>query len=118
MWHSDVNPNTSAGRLVAETATNPVDTGLSHRMSRNNVGHLEKVYSTIRQKLCRQPRDNMPEIDVNAMIWRIFMSATKRAVVHLGQHYQEHLRTTRNMDFGKIKQLFDVSPKMILHHMS
>ena len=34
---------------------------------------LEKVHSKERHKLGRQPGDGMPEIDVNAMIWGIFM---------------------------------------------
>ena len=30
-----------------------------------------------------------------------------KAAVHLGRKYQEHLRTTKNTDFNKIKHLFD-----------
>ena len=33
------------------------------------------------------------------------MSATMKATVHVGQYDHENLRTTRNMDFEKIKQL-------------
>ena len=68
VWQTDVNPSTGTGRPVAETTKNPM------RISRHKVGHLEKDYSNVRQKLGRQPRDDMPDIDVNAMIWRIFMS--------------------------------------------
>ena len=39
----------------------------------------------------------MPEIEINTMIWGIFMSAT-----------------TKSTDFGKVKHLFDSSQKMIL----
>ena len=60
-------------RLIqeAETTNNPLGTRLSHhnlRISRDNVGHLEKVYSNVRQKHGRQPGDDVLEIDVNAMI--------------------------------------------------
>ena len=48
-------------------------------------------------------------IDVNAMIWGIFMSAKVNAAIHLGQDYQEHLRTTKDTDFEKAKRLFDIS---------
>ena len=41
------------------------------------------------------------------------MSATMKATVHLGQDYQGNLRTTKNTDFEKVKQLFDISPKLI-----
>ena len=59
----------------------------------------------------------MLEIDVNAMILVIFVSATMKAAVHLGQDYQDNSRTTKNMDFEKVKQLvryfteFDPGPK-------
>ena len=54
------------------------------------------------------------------MIWGIFMSATVKTAVHLGQDCQENLRTNKNTNFEKVKQLFDTSQKLILdpraHH--
>ena len=94
VWHSDVNPSSSAGKPVAETSRKPIGTQQSHhnlRMSKNNAGHLEKVYSYSRQKFGREPGDDMPEIDNNAMIWRIFTSATMKVAEHLGQNYQENV---------------------------
>ena len=73
----------------------------------NYAGHLEKLHSNVRQKLGRQPEDDMLEIDVNMMLWRMLMSA------HLGQDYHEILRTTKNTDFDKSKQLFDISQKLM-----
>ena len=78
-------------------------------ISSNNVGHLEKAFSSVRQKMTRPQGDDMLDIDVNAMIWIIFRSATLKAAVHLGQDYQENLRATKNTDFEKVKQLFDIS---------
>ena len=40
----------------------------------------------------------MPDIDVNAMIWRKFISAT-----------------TKNTDFAKVKHLFDTSQTLIVN---
>ena len=37
------------------------------------------------------------------------MSATMKAAAHLGQYYPENLRTTKNTDFEKVKQMFDIS---------
>ena len=36
-----------------------------------------------------------------------------KAAVHLGQNYQEHLRTTKNTDFNKIKHLFDFTETVL-----
>ena len=57
----------------------------------------------------------MLDIDVNAMIWGIFMSATMNAAVHLGQGHQENLRTTKNTDFEEAEPLCDISQKLILN---
>ena len=43
------------------------------------------------------------------MIWGIFMSATMKVAVHFRQDYQNNLHTSKNTDFDKFKQLFDVS---------
>ena len=50
----------------------------------NNVDDLEKVYSNVRRELGRPPNDDMEQIDVNMIIWVIFMSATMKTAVHLG----------------------------------
>ena len=71
---------------------NPFGTSLSHHnmtISPNFVGHLERVSSNVRQKHGRQPEDDMLEMDINMMIWGIFMSATLKAAVHRGQDRQE-----------------------------
>ena len=82
---SDVNPSSSAGTLDAKTTENSVSTRLSHHLRISYVGHLVNVCSNARQKLARQPKDDMLEIDVNMMIWGIFMSATTNAAAHLGR---------------------------------
>ena len=38
------------------------------RVSRANVPHLEKVYSTLRQQLKREPEDKMEDLNVNTMV--------------------------------------------------
>ena len=54
----------------------------------------------------------MLDIDVNGMIWGIFMSATMKAAVHLGQNYEENLRISR------VKAFFDISQSLILNQKS
>ena len=48
-------------------------------------------------------KDDLLEIDVNMMIWWMFMSATMKAAVHLRQKYQKKIRT-KNTDWKKIKE--------------
>ena len=83
-----------------------------------NVKHLEKVFSNARQKSSRPEGDEMMDVEVNGMIWRIFMSASMKAAVHLGPDYKENLRTTKNTDFEQVKTLFHISQSLILNHQS
>ena len=96
-WQSDVNPSSSAGRLAPTGKTQKViDEDWPHNfaVSASVVGHLEKVYSNLRQNIGRQPGDEMLDLNVNWLICGMFMSATMEAAVHLGQNYQETLHST------------------------
>ena len=61
------------------------------RISRADVPHLEKVYSNLRQQLKRKPEDKMEDLNVNTLIWRMFLIVTQQAAVHLGTGYLENL---------------------------
>ena len=70
VWHSDENTNTSIGKPVAETINIVAKSCLI-----SNVDHLEKVFSTVRQKLSRlqggqnakhrRQRDDLGNLDVS-----------------------------------------------------
>ena len=134
VWQSDAKTNDSARRL-ASTGTNQ-NLGFQDREWRlaaknsdiidddtewpNNysifrayVPHLEKVYSNLRQKLGRKPGDKMEYLDVNSLIWRMFMSVTLNAAVHLGKDYLENLHSAKNQPQQTVKRLFDVTNKLI-----
>ena len=62
----------------------------THHISTNYVSHLEKVFSTQRQRYGLFPMDQMKHLDVNTAIWGIFMSVTLQAAVHLGKDDTEN----------------------------
>ena len=76
-------------------------------MSRVYVPHLEKVYSNLRQKFDREPGDTIEDFDASSLIWRMFVSVTLNAAVHLGNDYLENSHSTKNQ--LQVKQLFDVT---------
>ena len=55
----------------------------------------------------------MNDLDTNSLICRMFMSATLDAAVHLGKGYLENLHITNSQAQRTIKQLFDLSQKLI-----
>ena len=93
------------------------------RLTHHNVEiftrpYLEKVFANDPQKLSRQEEDRMLDLKANGIVWRIFMSATMRAAVHLGSDYENNLCITKNTDFEQLKTLFDVWQKLTLKHGS
>ena len=84
----------------------------NYRMSRANVPHFENVYSKSRQQLKRKPEDKMEDLVVNTLIWRMFMTATQQAAVHLGNDYFVNLHSNENQPQRTVKQLFDVTKRV------
>ena len=60
------------------------------------VSHLEKVLSNLRQTYGRKPGHRMEDLDVNTILWTMFMSVTLQAAVHLGNDYAENLLSIKN----------------------
>ena len=83
------------------------------RISRAFVPHLEKVYSNLRQQLKRKPEDKMEDLDVNTLIWGMFVIVTQQAAVHLGNDCLDNLHPTKKQPQRTVKQLFDVRRKLV-----
>ena len=66
----------------------------AYRISRAYVPHLEKVYSNLRQQRNRKPEDKMEDLDVNTFVWRMFMTVTHQAAVHLGNGFLVNVHST------------------------
>ena len=77
------------------------------------VPHMNEVYSIVRKIYGRSPTDDMDDLDVNTAIWGIFMNVTLQAAVHLGQDNEERLRFTKKQLLKSMKQLFQVTKKLI-----
>ena len=55
----------------------------------------------------------MEDLDVNTIRWRMFMSVTHQAAVHLGNDYAEHLHSIKSQPKRTLKQLVNVTEKLI-----
>ena len=51
----------------------------------------------------------MLDVEINGMICGIFMLATMKAAVRLGQDHVKNLRTTKNTDFEEV--IFDLESR-------
>ena len=48
------------------------------------VSHPGKVLSNVRQRFGRKLGDKMEDLDVNTILWKMYMSVILQAAVHLG----------------------------------
>ena len=55
----------------------------------------------------------MDDLDVNKAIWGIFLNATLRAAVHLGQDYEASLRYVKKHLWNSVGLLFRDTGKLI-----
>ena len=58
-------------------------------------------------------KPKMEDLNKNTMIWGTFMLVTQQAAVHLGIEYLENLHSTQNQSQRTVKQLFDVTKKLV-----
>ena len=61
----------------------------------------------------RPPDDPMEDLDVNVAFWGIFMNATLKAAVHLGNDHDVNLRHVKNSFWSSAGQLFGETEKLI-----
>ena len=127
VWQRDTETNESARKLAAAgtnqdlsffqvpqiTDDDDSEWPNNFHISRAYVPHLEKVCSNLRQQLKRNPKDKMEDLDVSTLIWRMFMTVTLQAAVHLGNDYSENLHSTENQPQRTVKPLFDVTKKLV-----
>ena len=125
----DSNENTSSRSQARQWNANldrsigkPIATGKTRKIKGKNWPHnfqisdrekLEKIFPNLRQNIGRKQGDDMLDTNGNSLIWRILMSATMNAAVHLGRNYEDNLRPIKNTKGKKVRQLFDVTQTLI-----
>ena len=82
-------------------------------MSPATIHHSEAVFSIMRRICGREHDDPMDDLDVNMAIWGIFLNATLRAAVHLGQDYEANLRYVKNHLWNSVGQFFNETGKLV-----
>ena len=62
-------------------------------ISRADVPHFEKVYSNLQQQLKRKPEDKLEDLDVNTLMWRMFVIVTQQPAVLLWIIWKIHIQS-------------------------
>ena len=74
---------------------------------------MEAVFSIVIRTYERGPDYRMDDLDVDMAIRCIFLNATLRAAIHLGQDYEANLRFVKNHLWNSVGQLFNETRKLI-----
>ena len=80
-------------------------------LSPATIHHTEVVFPIVRVIYGRENDDPMDDLDMNMSIWSIFLNATLRAAIHLGQDHMENLRFTKNYFWNSVGQSFNETGK-------
>ena len=128
-WQKDAFLDVSTGKPVgpgySRNPANPGNSGDSRtegndedwqhnlHISTNCVLHMENVFSIVRQRYGRSPRDQMEDLDVNTAIWGIFMSVTLQAAVHLGKDNTDNSTTYQESTLEIFETVFQVTERLI-----
>ena len=85
-----------------------------HNVHISDQRYLEKVFTNLRQKFNLAEEAPVLDLKTNVLIWGLCMSTTMKAAVHVGPNYTENLEIRKNTNFEELKNLFDVTWRLVL----
>ena len=107
--------STSTSRLV-RAATPRTE---FQNMKYTNHQHMTKVFHFLQKTLGITASDStfsMEALKTNLLIWRMFMSLSMKAAIHLGPNYLANLQVYKNTNFEEIQSVFNITQKLTLEH--
>ena len=91
------------------------------RVSKHEVlkPYMTKVFHFLHKKLgitAGYSTFSMETFKTNVQIWRMFMSSSMKAAIHLGPNYLANLEVYKKTNFEEIQSLFKITQRLILEH--
>ena len=90
-----------------------------HNMRISNHQYSTKGFPTLAEKLGITTGHStlaIEKIKTNVLIWRMFMSSSMKAAIHLGPNYLTNQEVHKNTNFEEIQSLFNITQKKVLDH--
>ena len=89
------------------------DTVTESNLSLKPRSFLNRLNDRLRKILDHSSKDAMQDIDKRSIIWGMFMSSTLQASVFMEKNYSNNLHSIKNTEDLTMKQMFDISAKLI-----
>ena len=82
-------------------------------MSLKSRSFLHRVNDRVRKRQGQSSKDATKDSDKHSLIWGMFMSSALQASVFFGKNYSDKLHSIKNREDLTIKQMFDMSEKLM-----
>ena len=100
-------------RFIVENDNMDSDTEAESEMPLESRSFLHRVNDQVRKRQYQSSKDATKDSDKHSVIWWMFMSATLQASVFMEKNYSDNLLSIKNTEDLTMKQMFDVSEKLI-----
>ena len=109
---------------MRENIQTPIAQGACAGCVNKNLGYTNHPYTTkifqfLQKNLGMSAGDatfTMQTYKNKCMIWRMFMSSSMKAAIHLGPNYLTNSEIYKNTKFEEIESLFNVTQKLVMEH--
>ena len=100
-------------RFIVENDKMNSYTETESEMSLESRSFLHRVNDQVRKRQNQSSKDATKGSDKHSVIWRMFMSSTLQASVFMEKNYSDTLHSIKNTEDLTMKQMFDISEKLI-----
>ena len=84
-----------------------------HEVSLGSRSFLHRVNDQVRKRQKQSSMDATEDSEEHSVIWRMFMSSTLQASVFMEKNYSDNWHSIKNSKDLTMKQMFDVSEKLV-----
>ena len=100
-------------RFIVENDKMNSYTEAESEMSLESRSFLHRVNDQVRKRQNQSSKDATKDSDNHSLVWRMFMSSTLQASVFMVKNYSDNLHSIKNTENLTMKQMFDMSEKLI-----
>ena len=100
-------------RFIVENDKMNSYTGAESEMSLESRSFLHRVNDQVRKRQNQSSKDATQDSDKHSVIWGMFMSSTLQASVFMVKNYSDNLHLIKHTEDLTMKQMFDISEKLI-----
>ena len=83
-------------------------------LSLESRSFLHRVSDQVRKMQNQSSKDATKDSEKHSVIWRMFMSSTLQASVFMAKNYSDNWHSIKNTEDLTMKQMFDISEKLIV----